>query len=218
MSVSLRKGTGQPVCQGKRQDLLLLQCQKLQEQQVTRIRIHKRYPESNRKNCPCHKQKGEAKDKLTRCSNLPPDYKMDHIDRRWEQTLGKTGLPQVHLINLQQLRLVSFKLCQCCAAHPANTEPFQEPAKPLQTSAVHSQGCVRTVRRSMYARETSPCPRQADFQCETGTTIHKQNLCVRSRSTPTLTPCASLQTLHLGEARQERGSPLIRRRKKSPTN
>lgn len=39
-----------------------------------------------------------------------------------------------------------------------------------------------------------------------------------SRSTPTLTPCASLQTLRLGEARQERGSPPTQRRKKSPTN
>lgn len=69
-TVSLRKGTGQPVRQWKRQDLFLLQCEKLQEQQVTGIRIQKRYPESNRKNCPCHKQKGDSRKetpKITSC-------------------------------------------------------------------------------------------------------------------------------------------------------
>lgn len=56
------------------------------------------------------------------------------------------GLLRVHLSNLQQLRLVSFKLCQRCAVCCANAEPFQEPVKPLQTYAVCSQGCVHTVR------------------------------------------------------------------------
>lgn len=157
--VSLRKGTGQPVCQWKRQDLLLLRCQKLQEQQIILIRMHKRYPESsNRKNCPHHKEKGDARDNLTLCSNLPPDCKMVHVNRWWEQTLQKTGLPRVCLINLQQLRLVSFKLCQRCAARHANTEPFQEPAKPLQTYAVCSQGCVRTVRHLCMCKRVLPAP------------------------------------------------------------
>lgn len=154
--VSLRKRAGQPVCQWKRQDLLLLQCQELQEQQVTWIRIHRRYPESNRENCPCRKEKRDARDNLTLCSNLPPDWKMGNINRWWKQILQKTGLPRVHLINLQQLRLVSFKLCQHCAAHRANTEPFQEPAKPLRTYAVCSQGCVHTVRYlCMHMRDFS---------------------------------------------------------------
>lgn len=95
------------------------------------------------------------------------------------------------LSNLQQLRLVSFKLCQDCAARCANAEPFQEPVKPLQTYAVCSQGCAHIVRHlGLHMRDFSlpqtdyfPVPgrnhhSQIESRYEIRIDIHTHTLCV----------------------------------------
>lgn len=73
----------------------------------------KGYPKSKRKSCPKdYKEKENSSSKFLLYYDLPPDCK----NGAHQQVMGidpnEKGFAQVCLINWQQLRLVSFKLCQ----------------------------------------------------------------------------------------------------------